>query len=216
MRKSVTQILRDGTYRPLLLFVNETLTKEQWKKALQQLDLWELSEVGVESEGNVARIGKINGSIATFASTLDLQRRMRNELSRLAALCCSQSRWAQKPGTAIGSTWRKALVLPTGERFIEDYGERLGFLAEALEHELEQSWRTVRLPDGVPGDSRRLHLHVCTCGCQTLFTWEGNWSRKQRKFLNDQHRMHYHNTRNIERKRDLARKKRKEGDPKYN
>lgn len=216
MKKSVSQIRRICTYQPLLRLVNETLTKENWKTTLQELDQWELSwEAGIDSEEQVGRIGKINGSTATFERALELRKHIRNELSRLAACCCDELRRRRGTDTPKALTWRKALVLPTGERFIEDYAERFGFLAEALEHELGQSTGRVGLLDGVAANHRRLHLSICGCHCGTFFLWEGNWNRKQRKFLNDHHRMDYHNRRNVERKRIFASEHRKQGDPKY-
>jgi len=216
MKKSASQIRRICTYRPLLRFVNETLTKENWKTTLQELDQWELSwEAGIDSEEEVGPIGKINGCTSTFDQVLRLRERMRNDLSRLVAPGCDESKRVTRTDTPKLGTWRKALVLPTGERFIEDYGERFGFLVEALEHELGRPTGDVGLPDGVAEDRRRLHLSLCRCACGTFFLWEGNWNRKQRKFLNDRHRMNYHNRRNVERKRAFARERRNEGDPKY-
>jgi hypothetical protein len=212
MKKTISQIRRIGAYQPLLEFANETLTKENWKAILQRLDQWELSWwAAIDSGEEMAGIGKINGSTATFERALELRERMRNELSRLAARCCDESRRVRGTDTRKAWTWRKALVLPTGERFMEDYGERFGFLVEALEHELGGSADDVRLPDGVAENHQRLHLSLCRCGCGTFFLWEGNWNRKQRKFLNDQDRMKFHNRQNVERKRDLARQKRAEG-----
>jgi hypothetical protein len=140
---------------------------------------------------------------------------MRNELSRLAARNCGESKQVTRTDTPKLGTWRNALVLPTGERFIEDYGERFGFLVEALEHELRRSAGNIRLPHGVAEDQRRLHLSICSCGCGTFFLWEGNWNRKQRKFYDDHHRMNYHNRRNVNKKRELARRQREQGNPKY-
>jgi len=215
MKKTISQILRIGAFQPLLEFANDTLTKENWKAALQRLDQRELSwEAGIDSEEEVGPAGKINGYRATFKRALELREHVRNELSRLAR-CCDESKGVSGTDTPKTWTWRKALVLPTGERFIEDYAERFGFLVEALEHELGQAMVHVGLPDGLAANQRQLHLSICGCGCGTFFLWEGNWNRKQRKFLNDQHRMKYHNQHNVERKRTFARERRDQGDPKY-
>jgi hypothetical protein len=216
MKKTISQILRIATYKPLLEFANETLTKENWKAALHGLDEWELSwGAGMDTEQDTGRIGSINGSTATFDRALGLQEHLRRDLSKLAGHPSDDPRRVMETGAAKTLKWRKALVLPTGERFIEDHGERFGFLVEGLEHELGQSAREAGLPGEVSDDRPQLHLGICGCGCGTFFLWDGNWDRKQRKFLNDHHRMNYHNRRNVKQKRELARLKRKQGDLKY-
>jgi len=116
--------------------------------------------------------------------------------------------------------------------FFHDAGEALGFLTEALECEIKWCMEAavrrdkgqrdrLKTRESFPGDVpeyRRkiivlLHLALCECGCQRFFLWEGNWHQRERKYLNDKHRMDFHNSRNVirKKKKHLASQRRSEG-----
>jgi len=208
------KVLSETQYRysTLLGFVNESLTEDNWKATLQDVEAWQLEwELGLESSPEDKAVPKIFGVDATYKGARELQASLREQLSQLAGLCLDAQRLTSE---AKVWTWRKALALPTGELFFEDAGEALSFLVERLEYEIRQ-----RAKAAESADSRerrrwvkpRLHLTFCQCGCGKFFLWEGNWNRKQRKFLDNKHRMGFHNPRNVARKRELARRRRSEG-----
>jgi len=170
------------------------------------VEAWQLEwELGLESSDS-NRKPKIGGADATYEKVKNLQHSLTQQLIQLVELCRNQRRLLGECGEfnrggGKAWTWRKALVLPTRQIFFEDAGEALNFLAEDLEYEIKQRVRTVRSAD----TSRRrrwpetqLHLSLCGCGCKQFFLWEGNWKRKQRKFLNDKHRMDFHNRKNLQ------------------
>jgi hypothetical protein len=212
-------------------FVNEPLTHTNWPIMLQEIERWQLGNLGVDTDNESSIVPPINGSGATYDRALKLQSSLRKDLTSLTTLCRRPPRFFEVCEGAKPWTWRKAQVLPTRQMFFDDAGEALGFLAEALEFEIRwcleaavwsdkgqlSDW--VKRQQSFPGNGleyRRqikvlLHLAICECGCQRFFLWEGNWRQRERKFLNDKHRMNFHNSRNVTRKKNLARQRRSEG-----
>lgn len=196
MKRSIRWIIRENEYKPLFMLANE-LAKSNWKETLTFLSASQLFDIlGFDAHGG-SPLPKIDGEKANFARARALQSDIRNRLKAIANLS------AASESNAPVSTWCKALILPTGEKFFEDAGEGFRFLAERLEYEVRRD------------DSPKLHLRLCDCGCDKFFTWAGDWARKQRRFLNEEHRMRYHNQQNLENKRLFAKRKRAEGNPKY-
>lgn len=211
-------------YRPLLRFVNEPLTPDDWRRRLHEVEIWQCEfDLGLEAGSEPKKPPLICGSEGTHEKAQQLQRSLRKKLDQLTRLCSDRQRLARESeslpdrGAKRGWTWRKAQVLPTRELFFDDAGEALNFLVEGLEYEIKQRDRTLRdtpkrrrlLEINVP--NVRLNLGMCSCGCRQFFLWEGIWEHKQRKFLDDSHRMDFHNRKNVKAKRDFARKCRSEG-----
>lgn len=231
MRHDASRILRFHAYEPLLAFANEPLTRQNWETRLKDLDEWQLFNIGIDAENDSTALPRIDGSVPNLDRALKLRNCLREELERLASLSSNQSELGAEDETTK-MTWRRALVLPSGERFFEDAGHLLNFLAEALEYEIRNRKEAKALVglsyqvgtrrflrrgrrSGRQWSAPQLHLQTCKCGCGTFFLWEGDWNRKERKFVNDEHRMKFHNGRNVERKRILARERRGQGNPKY-
>lgn len=216
MTASASRILRFFEYKPLLDFVNKSLTRDTWQTSLQDLCARQLADAGFDPSNELGPLPMIDGSKASMHNAFKLQESMRMELASLAEPRGDESGPEREGDGSKRSMWRKAEVLPTGEMFFEDAGENLRFLAEKLAYEI----KTQQLPPLGAEDSRRrkrvqLHLTLCNCGCGTFFLWEGNWNRKVRKFLGRNHRMRFHNSRNVEKKRDFARQQRAQGNTKY-
>ncbi len=208
-------------YKPLLSFVNEPLTRQNWREKLHEVESWQLEwKLGLEASERMRKTPKIGGAVASYERARKLQVSIREQLNSLTRLCSDLRRLGRESedfgrGGGKAWTWRKALVLPTREMFFQDAGEALNFLAEALELEIKQRVK----PTHAKRDSKWLkpclHLSLCKCGCGKFFLWEGNWRRKQRKFLDNKHRMNFHNRRNVRRKQGLAAERRRQGDPSY-
>jgi len=166
---------------------------------------------------------KIGGSCASYQRARKLQASIGEQLDSLTRLCSDQGRLARESnhfgrGADKAWTWRRALVLPTRQLFFEDAGEALNFLAEALELDIKQRVKAMQEACAKWGSrwfKPCLHLSRCACGCGKLFLWEGNWRQKQRKFIDDKHRMDFHNRHNVLRKKILAAERRRQGDPSY-
>ncbi len=237
-------------YEPLLRFVNQPSTAENWRGRLREAWLWE-SLLDLDNDEEIERelmndstpAPKIGGLDATYERAEQLRGSLRARLSELVTLGLDRGRLSTQSeelerGRARAWIPRKASVLPTGQIDFEDVGEKLNFLADGLEYEIlwrvragalahtgrQQRWladqRFFRSLGSIRERERRwllaqLRLSLCACGCEEFFLWEGDWNRKQRRFLDDRHRMRFHNRRNIERKRLLARERRKQGDPSY-
>ena len=208
------------SYQALLGFVNEPLTAENWRARLQEVEAWQLEwELGLESDEDLDRTPEISGRKATYEGAQELRVSLRRQLTELVQLCLHRQRLVRESeefgrGGRKAWTWRKALVLPTREIFFEDAGEALNFFAEALEYEIKwrvKGARSAPTKGGRQWLNRRLHLSLCACGCGQFFLWEGNWNRRQRKFLDDRHRMGFHNRKNVERKRIFAHQQYKAG-----
>ncbi|MGH9739499.1 MAG: hypothetical protein ACRD4X_13085 [Candidatus Acidiferrales bacterium] len=193
MKRTIRSALWDMEFRPLLSLVND-LTAENWRQVLKLFDEHQLFKIFGWDVDADRRPQRIDGTPATYASAESLRRDIRN---RLAVIAISRQ---EEPRHWV---WRPALVLPTREIFFEDAGEGFRFLAERLECEVGER------------GSQKLHLGQCLCGCEKFFLWEGNWQRKKRLFLDDGHRMRYHNKRNVENKRQFAKKQRDAGDERY-
>jgi hypothetical protein len=193
LKRTARASILNMEFQPLLSFVND-LTSENWRQALTSFDEQQLFEAFGWDVGS-EHLPTVNGSPATYRSAKSLQKDIRD---RLVALTKSEK---QQPGHW---SWRRALVLPTRQIYFEDAGEGFRFLAERLAYEISEC------------GSPKLHLGQCRCGCQTFFLWEGNWQRKKRLFLDNKHRMRYHNERNVENKRQFAWKRRHvDGDGQY-
>ncbi len=211
-------------YKPLLSFVNEPLTRRNWREKLHEVESNQLEgKLGLEASEPVKNTPKIGGAVGSYQRARKLQASIREQLNSLTRLCSDPRRLGRESedfgrGGDQAWTWRKALVLPTREMFFEDAGEALNFLAEELELDIKQR---VKATQGThtkrdsKGLTPCLHLSFCKCGCGKFFLWEGNWRRKQRKFLDNKHRMDFHNRRNVKRKRRLAVERRRQGDPSY-
>ena len=217
-----SKLIKEWEYKPLLRFVNEPVTSENWRRKLQEVETWQLEwQLGLEASDEAKKTPSICGVEATYEEAQQLRRSLRKKLSQLAQLCSDQEKLARESayspyrGGEKAWTWRKALVLPTKEICFEDAGEALNFLVESLEYEIKARDRQVRAKGKKksPRQSNvpkvRLHVSLCAHGCDQFFLWEGNGEKKRRKFLNDEHRMAYHNSRNVERKTLLAPKYRK-------
>ena len=210
-------------YQPLLKFVNEPLTPKDWMARVRELEDWQLEwELGLDSCGSPSSTPSINGFRATMKRAQQLQTWLRKQLTGLARLCRDRQRLLRESEPPVRGgdrawTWRRALVLPTMQMFFKDAGEGLKFFVEKLEFEIKQRAGAARTKNKYRRRSlnTQLHLSLCGCGCGQFFLWEGNWYQKKRKFLNDKHRMDFHNRRNVERKKKLARRRRKEGHQGY-
>lgn len=209
---------------PLLRFLNESLSVGNWQKQLQDVEAWQL-EWWLGLDADKEECPKINGVPATLEAARELQASLRRELTELAHVCLDRQRLAKEAeavdygrGGSRVWTWRKASVLPTRQLFFEDAGEALNFLAEELEYKIKKRFKASNGPRRKRDrewTSRPLHLALCACGCEQFFLWVGNWRQKRRKYLDDTHRMRFHNARNVEQKRLLARRQRVQGNPSY-
>lgn len=219
-----SKLIREWEYKPLLRFVNEPVTSENWRRKLQEVETWQLEwQLGLGAGDGAEKAPLICGVEATYEEAQQLRRSLRKELSQLAQLCSDQEKLARESayspyrGGEKAWTWRKALVLPTKEIFFEDAGEALNFLAESLEYEIKARDRQV----GVKAKKRRhrqsnvprvrLRVSLCACECGEFFLREGN----RKKLFVEGHRMPYHNRRYVEKKKLHARKRRAEGHPSY-
>lgn len=193
MKRTVQSRLWEMEFQPLLSLAND-LTHENWSQMLTLFDEGQLFEIFGRDMDADNCLQRIDGSPATYASVERVQKHIRDRLTALAI---------SDPSQPAPWKWRRALASPTRQVFFEDAGEGFRFLAERLAYEVGE------------GGSRKLHLGHCRCGCEKFFLWEGNWPRKKRLFLDNEHRMRYHNKRNVENKRQFARKKRDSGDTRY-
>lgn len=220
-----SKLIREWEYKPLLRFVNEPLTPETWQQRLREVEAWQLEwQLGLEADDGAAETPPICGVEATYGRAQELRLSLREKLNQLVHLCSNQQKLAHESahfpyrGDQRTWTWRKALVLPTKETFFEDAGEALNFLTERLEYEIKARDRQVRAKGKKKSyrqsDVPRVRLHVSLCACVKcgqFFLWEGNWEKKQRKYLDEKHRMDFHNPQNVEKKKLYARKYRSEG-----
>lgn len=219
------KIIRFSEFQTLLALANENLTRDNWEQLLYSFDDWQLGEIGLDAGERSGERPKIDGQEATLTRTLKLREEVRAGLLEVVKLCACGAGPSDRSRSGKAWTWRKALVYPTGERFFQDSGEGFRFLLERLEYKVVRSALATAPGEASPlfGPAKwddedlrpRLHLAACACGCGEFFLWEGNWRRKQRRFLNDEHRMKYHNQRNTQTKRNPASRERANGNLKY-
>lgn len=206
---------RPHQYRNLIQFVNEALGQRDWRVSLILADLWQAPDLpdAVTREENVRELQKpewkvptIRGKPATFAAAQALRRDLR---TRLEAIAGSKTfRNNSRNGWPVR-------VFASGELAFDDVAYGLEYLAESLRHEITRGAYQFRGARGRQWAMAKLHLSVCGCGCGKFFLWEGNGTRRRRKYLDDKHRMDFHNARNVERKKQFARQHRSAGDPRY-
>lgn len=219
------KMIRFYEFQPLLALANENLTEHNWQQMLRNWDDRQLSEIGIDEGEGSGESPKIDGVEATLTRALKLREEVRATLVEVVKFCTRGAGTLDRQRRGKAWAWRKALVLPTGERFFDDAGEGFRFLVERLEYKVMRSAFATEPSGHSPlfGPAKwddedlrpRLHLAACACGCGEFFLWQGNWRRKQRRFLNDGHRMKYHNQRNTRTKRDLARRERANGNSAY-
>lgn len=211
-------------YQPLLNFVNESLTRDNWENRLTDVEAWQLEwTLGLEAVKG-ATAPKIDGRTPNLERSRALQASLRKQLTSLAELCRDRKQLSLESVNASAGvrgknkawSWRKAQVLPTRQLFFEDAGQALGFLVEDLEYQLKIRAEKIISSEKFSRHLKMLlHVAQCECGCKSFFLWEGNGTRKRRKYLDDKHRMDFHNARNVELKKRLARRRRSQGDPSY-
>jgi hypothetical protein len=212
-------------YTPLLNFVNEPLSRQDWHEKLHQVESWQLEcHLGLEASVRNEEPPRIRGESASYEKACELRASLRDQLNNLCGLASDRDRLTKESresdmlarGGDRAWTWRQAQVLCTGQMFFDDAGEALNFLAEALESDIKQRVKSTQGEHRKPHSKTLrpcLHLSLCGCGCEHFFLWEGNWTRKQRRFISDKHRMDFHNRRtvNVRKKRRLAATRRADG-----
>lgn len=205
------------SYDRLIDFVNEPLDKRDWRARLKLADLWQAPELPADTYGTweelVSELQKsqwklptIHGEVPDYEAARKLHRFLRR---RLADISSSKLR---KSNSEEG---RDAKVYASGALAFYDAAEGLEFLSEVLEREVNRGTYQHLGRRGRRSMVPALHLSLCACGCGNFFLWEGKGAVKRKKFLDDKHRMDFHNARNVEKKKQQTRQRRSEGDSRY-
>ncbi len=205
-------IPRPHDFRRLVNFANERLNRNDWEARLKLVDLWQFPDLPADANTWEEALNelqspdwplpKICGKAADFTSARELRRSLSNRLRRIAELKIT--------GKNLDKAWT-ARVFASGRVEFDDAADGLDYLAESLRREIERGAYQYKGRRGRRWTVPALRLSICACGCREFFLWEGNGTRKRRKFLSDEHRMKFHNARNVEKKRQLARRRRGEG-----
>lgn len=201
---------RPWSFRYLVDFVNTNLGRNDWRSKLEVANYWQSSfedaidELIEKLKGSRCNL-RVNGRRATLQAAAQLQRELGQRLDEIV----------RRVNTKATQDGRVAKVFPSGELEFGDAGEGLKFLADALNYEAGRGTYQNKGRRGRRWTVPALHLSLCSCGCGKFFLWEGKGAVKRKKFLDDKHRMSFHNTRNGPRKKQHARQRRSEGDPRY-
>lgn len=205
------------SYDRLIDFVNEPLDKKDWQARVKLADLWQAPELPSDTyytwEELVSELQKpqwklpmIRGEVPDYGAAQELRRFLRKRLEDILN---------SKPRKPNAEKSRDARVYASGALAFYDAAEGLEFLTDVLECEVNRGAYQYRGRRGRGSMVPALHVSLCGCGCGKFFLWEGNGTRKQRKYLDDKHRMNFHNARNVEKKKQYARQRRSEGNSKY-
>lgn len=226
-------------FRHLINFVNQSLDKDDWEAKLKLADLWQAPDLPAnantwdealsELQKPTWKLPTVHGKVPDFSKALRLQEDLRKRLEHLAKSkpvrieveknpLGRSGRWGYlHPVNSLDSAdkGRLATVYPSGGVEFDDAADGLEFLVDALQHELDSGAYQYRGMRGRRWTIRPLRLSICECGCGTFFLWEGNGIRRRRKYVDDKHRMDFHNARNVEKKKLLACQRRAEFDQRY-
>lgn len=203
---------RAHDYRRLINFVNEPLDQNDWGARLKLADLWQAPDLPADANTWEQALNELRspdwplptiwGSVADFAAAQALRQSLRKRLTTIAD--------SRSAGESPERAWT-ARVFASGKVEFDDAADGLDYIAESLRREMKKGAHQYKGKRGRRWAMAALHLSTCNCGCGKFFLWEGNGIRRRRKFLNDEHRMKFHNARNVEEKKQLARRRRKEG-----